>query len=87
MVKPNKEKCAYKMFYGKITDCAKHLRTFGEIGVVRSITRIKYKLDNQVMMCKFLGYAPNNTGGTYRILNLRTKCIVLRRDIIWLNKT
>ena len=35
----------------------------------------------------FLGYAKNHTGGTLRMLNLRTKNIVLNRDVIWLNKT
>ena len=35
----------------------------------------------------FLGYAQNHTGGTYRILNLHKKLIVLSRDIIWLKKT
>ena len=35
----------------------------------------------------FIGYAQNNMGGTYRMLNLRTKRIVLSCNIIWLNKT
>ena len=35
----------------------------------------------------FLGYAQKHMGGTYHMLNLRTKCIVLSHDIIWLNKT
>ena len=35
----------------------------------------------------FLGYAQNNTGRTYRMLNIRTKRMVLIRDIIWLDKT
>ena len=34
----------------------------------------------------FLGYGENNTGGTYRMLNLCTKRIVLSCDIIWINK-
>ena len=33
------------------------------------------------MLCK------NNTGGTYRMLNLCTKCIVISCDVIWRNKT
>ena len=35
----------------------------------------------------FLGYARNHTGGTNYMLNLRTKHILLSRDIIWTNKT
>ena len=33
-----------------------------------------------------LGYAQNHTVGTYLMLNLRTKFILISRDIIWLNK-
>ena len=32
----------------------------------------------------FLGYAQNHTVGTYRMLNLRTKRILLIREVIWL---
>ena len=35
----------------------------------------------------FLGYAKNHTASTYRMLNLRTKHIVLSRDDVWLNIT
>ena len=45
MVNPNKEKCSYKKFYSKIPDYAKHLNTFGELGVVRIIVNVKFKLD------------------------------------------
>ena len=34
-----------------------------------------------------LCYAQNHMCGTYHMLNLRTKFIVLIYDIIWLNKT
>ena len=37
--------------------------------------------------CMLLGYAQNHRGGTYCMLNLRTKCIVLSHDGICLNKT
>ena len=39
------------------------------------------------MVCMFLGCEKNHTGGKYSMLNLRTKNIVLRRAIIWTNKT
>ena len=35
----------------------------------------------------FLGYTQNHTGGTYRMLNLCTKHIVISHDVIWLKKT
>ena len=34
MVNPNKEKCSYKKFYGKISDNTKHFKAFGEMGSV-----------------------------------------------------
>ena len=34
----------------------------------------------------FLGCAHNHTGGTYRMLNLRSKHVILSRDVIWLKK-
>ena len=39
--KAYKEKYAYNKFYGKMTDYAKHLRTFGEMGVVCSISTVR----------------------------------------------
>ena len=47
----------------------------------------KSKKKYLVITYMFLGYALNYTGGTYEILNLRTKCIVLRCDVTWINKT
>ena len=39
------------------------------------------------MTCMFLGYAQNHTYSTHHMLILRTKRILLSRDVIWLNKT
>ena len=39
------------------------------------------------MTCMFLGYAQNHTGGTYCMLNICTKFIVLIHAFIWINKT
>ena len=69
-----------------VPNCSKHLNTFGEMGVVRSIVIVKYNLDDQVTTCIFLSYAQNHKGGTYHMLNIWTKFIVLSRDIIWLTK-
>ena len=51
------------------------------MGVVRSIATVK-KMEYRRMSCMFLGYAQNNTGGTYRMLNINTKRIILIREII-----
>ena len=63
------------------------MRTSGEIGIVHNIATIKPNLQYQEMSCILLYYAYNNTGGTYRMLNLRTKRTVPSHGIIRLNKT
>ena len=85
--KPTRKKCAHERFYGKILDYAKYLRTFGEMGVVRSIVTVKSKLEEQGKTCMFLGYSKAHTGGTYCMLNLLKIHLILSREIIWLNKT
>ena len=57
------------------------------MGVVRIIATIKEKLEDQGKKWIFLGYENNCAGGTYRMINIRTKIIILSCDIIWLNKT
>ena len=57
------------------------------MGFVCSIANKKEKVEYIGMMCMLLCYAQNNTGGINRMLNLRTKRIVLSRDVIWINKT
>ena len=56
------------------------------MGVVRSIATVKEKLEDRGKTCMLPGYAQNNTGVTYRMLNICTKCIVISCDFIWLNK-
>ena len=86
MIKTHEEKYAHEKFYGKISDYTKYLSNFVEMGVIRSIATVKEKLEYQLKACMFLGYVQNHTGGTYRMLNLHTKHIVLSRDIIWIKK-
>ena len=54
--------------------------------VLRSIISVKSKLEDQGITCILLGYAQNHKGGTYGMFNLRTKFIVLSRDIVWIKK-
>ena len=68
-------------------DYKKYLRTFGEIAVLIGITTVTEKQEDRGKTWMFLGYEQNHTRGTYRILNIHTNCIVLSREIIWLNKT
>ena len=85
IVNPHEEKCAHENFYRKLLDYKKHLSTFGEMGVVRSTATVKAKLEGWGKMCMFLGYAQNDNGGTYHMLNLCTQHILLRHIVIWIN--
>ena len=56
------------------------------MGVVLSILNLKYKLDDQGMVIFSLGYAQQHLGGTYHMLYIGTKRIVLIHDVVFLNK-
>ena len=64
-------------------DYTRYLRTFGEMGVVCNIAMVKANMQDQGKARMFLGYVQNHTGGTYHMLNLRTKRIALCCDVIW----
>ena len=87
MVNPHEEKCGHEKFYVRMPDYAIHLINLGERGVVHSIVIVTANIEDRVMTCILLGYAQNNTSGTYRILNILTKYIVLSHDVIRRNKT
>ena len=53
------------------------------MGDVRSTATVKEKQEDQGITCMFLGYAKNIIGGTYRMLNLHTKNIIISCDVIW----
>ena len=64
MVNTQEEKCVHERFYGKIPDYTKFLKTWGEIGFLRSIATVKSKLEDSGKTCMFLGYEQNRNGGT-----------------------
>ena len=65
MVKPNEENCAYKKFYGQISEYTKKSRNFGKMGVVHSIVNVN--LEYLGITCILLGYSQNHTTGTYHV--------------------
>ena len=70
LVSANKPEPAYNSFFGKEAPYAKHLRTFGECGVVHDGKKIRSKLENRGEKCFFVGYAENHAGNVYRMFNL-----------------
>ena len=75
-----------KISIGINPNYANYLSNFGEIGVVSSIATIKAKLKYQVITSMFICCRKNCTGGTYQILNIHMKHIILSRDAIWVKK-
>jgi len=60
------KKPRYIAFYGKDYKGFKHLRKFGEIGVVTKGDKIKIKLVNHGEACLYLGHADNHSGEVAR---------------------
>ena len=76
----------YQQFYGESPAFEKHLRTFGEVGIMtlKPGNAIKSKLGDRGIKCLFLGYAANHAGNVYRVLNLTTNMVMISRDVKWL---
>ena len=81
------EKSAYQKFYNDNPQFEKHLKTFGEIGIVTTKPgpKIKNKLEDRGAKCMFVGYAANHAGNVYRMLDLKTKRVLISRDVTWMN--
>ena len=87
MVRPERTKPPYTLFYNKDPRYMKYMRTFGEMAVVaiHEGKKMRSKLDNRGKTCMFVGYAEDHAGDVYRFLNIHTKRIIMSRDVRWLN--
>ena len=87
MVRPERTKPPFTLFYNKDVKYMKRLRSFGEMAVVASHEekKMRSKLDNRGNTCMFVGYADDHAGDIYRFLNVKTKRIIMSRDARWLN--
>ena len=87
MVRPERTKPPYTLFYSKDAKYMKHMRTVGEMAVVaiHEGKKMRSKLDNRGKTCMFVGYAEDHAGDVYRFLNIHTKRIIMSRDVRWLN--
>ena len=83
---PKRDELRCELWNGKIPNYAKHLKRFGEIGVVKK-GGLQSKLENKGIDCLFVGYADDHSGEVKRMMNLKTRKIFLTRDIKWLNMT
>jgi len=73
----------YEHCVGKIPSFAKHLRTWGEAGIVKIKTATTAKLADKGVQCMFIGYATNSGGDVW---NPITNRVNNTRDVIWLKR-
>ena len=87
MVRKDRTKPPFTLFYNDEAKYMKFLRSFGQMAVI-AITdgkKMRSKLDTRGRTGIFVGYADDHAGNVYRFINILTKKIILSRDIQWLN--
>ena len=86
-VKPGETKCPHELFFGSVPKWARYLRTFGEVGIVKSAASIQSKLDNKGRPCVFVGYPQHSpAGNVYRFFTIDKHSIIHSRDVKWMNQ-
>ena len=65
------------------------MRSFGEMAIIidHANKKLRSKLDDRGLLCMFVGYANHHDKDVYKFFNLKTRCVLHSRDVIWLNKT
>jgi hypothetical protein len=65
---------SYPLLMQKDPPYARKLKTFGEIGIVSYYKdkKLKGKLDDRGRPCMMVGYAKDQSGDVYRMLDLKT---------------
>ena len=87
MVRKERTKPPYTLFYNEEPKSKKYLRSFGEMTVIAISDgkKMRLKLDTRGRTGIFDGYADDHAGNVYRFINIQTKKIIQSRDIQWLN--
>ena len=87
MVRKERTKPPYTLFYNEEPKYKKYLRSFGKMAVIAISDgkKMRSKLDTRGRTGIFVGYADDHAGIVYRFINIQTKKIILSRDIQWLN--
>ena len=87
MVRKERTKPPFTLFYNDEPKYMKFLRSFGEMAVIAISDgkKMRSKLDTRGRTGIFVGYADDHAGIVYRFINIQKKQIILSRDIQWLN--
>ena len=87
IVKQNQQTSASMMFHGNEPNWVHHLRTFGEIGIVKDDKQpIKGKLKNRGFPAMFIGYPDNHAENVFQFINLDKQSVITSRNVTWINK-
>ena len=86
MVRKERTKPPYTLFYNDEPKYKKYLRSIGEMAMIAISDgkKMRSKLDARGRTGIFVGYADDHAGNVYRLINIQTKKIILSRDIQWL---
>ena len=76
-------KSSYKVWFGKFST-ADHLRPFGAVGYARRNMR-EHKMAPEGEKCVFMGISRNFPSGTVSVLLVRTRKIVERQVVQWID--
>ena len=87
MVRTDRTKPPYTLFFNKDTKYMRCLRSFGEMAVVaiHEGKKKRSKFDTRGKTSLFIGCADDHAGDVYRFMNVQTKRIILSIDTKWLN--
>ena len=87
MVRKDRTKPPFILFYNEEPKYMKFLRSFGEMAVIAisDDKKMRSKLDTRGRTGIFVGYADDHAGNVYRFINVEMKQIILSRDVQWLN--
>ena len=62
------------------------MRTWGETGTVKTVTKKISKVLDRGVQCMFVGYAMEHDGDVYRMWNPETDRVLISRDVIWMKR-
>ena len=71
---------------GEVPKFAKHLRTWGEAGVVTIKTKRTTKVDDRGKTCMMVGYAKEHDGNVYKMWHMESGTVYESRDVVWLKR-
>ena len=87
MVRKERTKPRFTLFYNDEPKYMKFLRSLGEMAVIAISDgkKMRSKLDTRGRPGIFVGYADDHAGNVYRFINIQMNRIILSRDVQWLN--